>query len=391
MAVSTIYQSNKTAQTNKHTTIIIYALIFLGLAALVFFGYDFVKNLTGLGGKAALRADVFYGQAEVYLDGALLGNTPFESKEIKSGEHTVLLKGDGVEYEVTLDFVKNTEVVVKRDLGISSVFSAGQNFWFDKSGSDAVFSVISEPVSADIYIDGEKIGTTPFTSSDLSPGGYDIRIEKAGYEAQSARIEVDEEHKLNISAVLFPNPVPEKVDLLDGSTTLYDISSNNLTVTSNRNDWADAVVYYNMTRGINLAGVGVNKEAVFDYFIDFEGNLYDAQGTKVSVDNAGFIAEATKGAYLRKLSDGDGLSEAAKDTFLVLEDSGVASGNTVTILETGTGWLRVRDEPGLDGGEISRATVGEEYVVLDEAPGWIKIKISDAVEGWVSDTYVELN
>lgn len=391
MAVSTIYQSNKTTQTNKHTTVIIYALILLGLAALVFFGYDFVKNLTNLGGKSALNADVFYGKAEVYLDGTLLGNTPYESKEIKPGEHTVLIKDGQVEYEVTLDFVRNTELVLKRDLGISSVFSAGQNFWFDTSGSDDVFSVISEPASADVYIDGEKVGTTPFTSSDLSSGGYDIRVEKSGYEAQSARIEVDKEHKLNISTVLFPNPVPEKVTLLEGSTTLYDIYSDNLTVTSNKNDWADAVAYFNKTRGINLADVGVNREPVFDYFIDFDGILYNSEGTKVSIDNADFMAEATKGAYLRKLSDGDGLSEAAKNTFLALENAGVASGKTATILETGTGWLRVRDEPGLNGSELSKATVGEEYSVLEEAPGWVKIKISDAVEGWVSDTYVDLN
>lgn len=64
-------------------------------------------------------------------------------------------------------------------------------------------------------------------------------------------------------------------------------------------------------------------------------------------------------------------------------------GNIVEIIETGTGWLRVRSAPsgGADN-EIARATVGERYFQLDNSGnGWIKIRLKDGREGWVAVQY----
>ena len=65
-------------------------------------------------------------------------------------------------------------------------------------------------------------------------------------------------------------------------------------------------------------------------------------------------------------------------------------GKKAKVVETGTGWLRVRDAAGLNGVEIARVTVGQEYQVLEETTGWVKIKVSDTVQGWVSSDYVEV-
>jgi len=60
---------------------------------------------------------------------------------------------------------------------------------------------------------------------------------------------------------------------------------------------------------------------------------------------------------------------------------------TISINETGTGWLRVRSTPGTTGVEIGKATPGDEYEVIEEKNGWYKIEF-EAKEGWVSSTYV---
>jgi hypothetical protein len=59
----------------------------------------------------------------------------------------------------------------------------------------------------------------------------------------------------------------------------------------------------------------------------------------------------------------------------------------VEILDTPTGFLRVRSEPNLAGREITRVKPGEKYDYLDERRTWIKIKL-DLGEGWVSGEYV---
>ena len=68
----------------------------------------------------------------------------------------------------------------------------------------------------------------------------------------------------------------------------------------------------------------------------------------------------------------------------------------VEILETPTGFLRVRTEPGTAGSEIHQVKTGEKYIFLEEdgQTGWFKIQVQEAapglpdgIVGWVSNEY----
>lgn len=59
----------------------------------------------------------------------------------------------------------------------------------------------------------------------------------------------------------------------------------------------------------------------------------------------------------------------------------------ILILETPTGFLRVRSEPSLNGVEVGRVLPGEKYDMLDEQEGWFKIKLKDESSGWISSQY----
>jgi len=70
----------------------------------------------------------------------------------------------------------------------------------------------------------------------------------------------------------------------------------------------------------------------------------------------------------------------------------------VTIKETPTGWLRVRQEPSLSASESAKIKVGEKYELLEEKDDWYKIKFNgnkegllegEFDEGWISSSYAK--
>jgi hypothetical protein len=65
------------------------------------------------------------------------------------------------------------------------------------------------------------------------------------------------------------------------------------------------------------------------------------------------------------------------------------TGPSVTILQTPTGFLRVRAEASVSSAEIARVTPGETYPLEDESTGWYQIKLTDGKLGWVSSQYAE--
>lgn len=72
-----------------------------------------------------------------------------------------------------------------------------------------------------------------------------------------------------------------------------------------------------------------------------------------------------------------------------LPQTPVSSNQTVIIKKTPIGFLRVRDNPGLGGKEIAQVKPKEEYILLEETPGWVRIRLKDSKEGWVSSAYVQ--
>lgn len=61
----------------------------------------------------------------------------------------------------------------------------------------------------------------------------------------------------------------------------------------------------------------------------------------------------------------------------------------ILILDTPTGFLRVRDAASLGGKEISRVNPGEKYQLLNEETGWYQIKLTNGQTGWISSQYGE--
>lgn len=390
MSVSTIR-----GKSNSFVSYLPYIIGVIGMGLVIYFGIIVVKNLDKFKGKAVLEARLTYNEADVLINDQKVGKTPLEGIEVSPGDNKITLRGNNRQYETTLNFIPNTKdtifvVGVFSDLGISDYFSSNHDIWYEKDKSGNVLRVVSEPSGATVYIDNVEQGKTPFSSDKLSQGDYTLRIDAPGYESQESRINISKGYILNLKAKLFPYPVPTTVRLLKDSTNFYDISSPDTNLTSDTQTWTKAIIYWNTTRGINLEDVGANKDKLFDFFIDYKGNLFDDAGNQITnKEDYTKFKDAKRGAYLGRTSDPEGLTPEAKETFLNLNAAGIG-GKVGKILETGTGWLRVRDAANLNGIELTRVDVGKEYTVIEETTGWVKIKASDTIEGWVSADYISV-
>ncbi|MFC1625189.1 PEGA domain-containing protein [Patescibacteria group bacterium] len=391
MAVSTIRNKQNTLP-----TLLIYFLGIVGVALIVFFGGELIKNLGSLGGKSGLTVEVSYGDAQVLVNNKISGKTPFESKSIKPGTNTILVRNETREYQTSIKFLPAKKdlihaVGIIRDLGVSDIFSSGQEFWFDKENPEDSLRIISEPSGAEVYLDGTKIGTTPFSSQNVSTGDYELKISHLGYEPQITRVSVHKGYTLNGSIKLFPYPIMGTITEFSQYSGLYDLSSDNDVIVADTQVWAKAVSYWNQTRGIDIDGAGENKEAIFGYFIDYKGNIFDSNGEAIiTKEDFEKLQGVGRGGYLGRSIDGNSLTKEAQEAFSSL--SGLAvSGKTATVLSTSTGWLRVRSAPNLSGTEVAKVDVGETFSVIEEGTGWVKINLPDGTEGWVSSSYVELS
>lgn len=380
---------------NSFYKILMSVFSVIGLVSLLYMGAMMVKNSSSLKKKSGLTVDTVNGTAKVYLNDILLGDTPFSSKDITPGENTLKIKSDIREYVSTIEFIPNDSKYVHNvgifaDLGVSDLFSGIQELWFQKDKSGNSLRVVTEPSGATVYIDNSEVGKTPFASEKLSDGDYDLRVDIPGYESQTQRISAHKGYTLNIKFKMFPLPVPPIIKLLEGSTNFYNIPTDNVSISSDTPNWAKAVVYWNKTRGINIEGTGLNKDLIFDYFVDFKGNIFDNDGKLVLGAENITKLKKDKGAYLGRISDGAGITKEAKDAVYAMSGT-TSTGKKATILETGTGWLRVRDNPSLNGLEVAKVNVNQEYEVLEEGTGWVKLKVSDTIVGWVSADYVKLS
>lgn len=62
--------------------------------------------------------------------------------------------------------------------------------------------------------------------------------------------------------------------------------------------------------------------------------------------------------------------------------------STVKVLETPTGFLRVRDQASIAGKELAQVKPGADLELIEEVGSWDKVKLPDGTVGYVSSQYV---
>ncbi len=254
------------------------------------------------------------------------------------------------------------------------------------SKKEGRLQVFSRPGAA-VFMDNVMKGNTPFINT-FKEGEYLLKVVPDGVATSAASWQ-------------------KKVSIFSGSLTYVDVQLESTDISS----WADLYWltkqegFFNKSTGLKvetepsgaLIYIDNDEKGVSPLTLD---NLVEGSH-ELSVFMPGFSRRSKKinispgfqlHAYIKLALD-----PSQKSQYTIIEPSPLATAaasiaepaNTVRILDTPTGWLRVRNEPTLEGSESARVNPGQRFELLEEQTGWYKIKIDSIVEGWISSQYAE--
>lgn len=272
---------------------------------------------------------------------------------------------------------------------------------YDRSSSQVGnLQIVTVPESS-VFVNAQAVGRTPFIQS-FSPGQYDVKLIPLATDVVASSSAVTWQGKVDIAAHQYTYVRRElnnteiestgevltvrkaDVPIAEGTGDIeIQTDPPGATVTL---DSEDVGVSPHIIRGVP---VGAHEVSVFlskmkrrSIQVKVEGGGY----VTVVRFNLGLDVDFDKRFELTKML---GASNSAKlpDIPSASPTSAEKKPTKVTILDTPTGYLRVRDDGSLNGKEVTRVKPGETYPYLDQKSTWVKIKLTES-EGWVAGEYV---
>lgn len=249
-----------------------------------------------------------------------------------------------------------------------SLLLSGCTFGARKSALE----VYSTP-EARVYVNNKEVGTTPYKNTSMTP--------------QTVEVKLVSESKNTV----------KKIVLKNGLTTVIDWKFDN--------NGDDGGYILNMENtGGSKCGLIINSIpskatiAIENDIIGSTPKKIDDLGIgekHVSVNFPGYqganlFLKTTSGYNLiveAKLIKDNQVIQAEIEPELVAENS--IQKTMIKIKETETGWLKVRESNSGTARELTKVKPNEQYELIEEKDDWIKIKLNDDTEGWVSAKYVE--
>ena len=225
-------------------------------------------------------------------------------------------------------------------------------------------SVLSQPSEATVYLDGKEVGKTPFEDKNLAVKDYTIKVEK-GEASWQGKV------KLTPGTMSIVNRDLAKEKSQSAGEILTLDRGAGITVISNPSDADIEIDGKSLGKTPITININSGEHVVLVSHANFlkrsiRANLPDSFNLTVSVDLA--------------LSEADLTIISAPVITQTLE---------VKVLQTPTGFLRVRDKPSLLGKEIAQVKPGDTLILLEEQGSWDRIRLPDDTEGYVSSVYVE--
>ena len=369
----------------KKILVAVIGLLVLGGITFAFYKLVFLKSPRF--NKAGLKVETYESGAKVYVDNTLAGETPFSTQNLKSGEITLSVDGKYGRFEDKITLGKNTFSLVNLKIAPVTDFTSSQVLWMEKQSGGQSLSVLSNVLGVRVNVDGEDKGLSPLTVDGITSGDHKVELIKDGYETVVATVNVLKDHKVNFKVALSPAILPPTTESIEYSTSdlvsIQNYAFDKLPrfLFSNPQSWARGLAFIKETQS--------DLKIKFDYLLDYNGNIYDTQGFQLDPTKEAERKEGFKVAYLGDSEESKLTTAAQKalDSFVALVlGEGVKQ---IQIIETGTGFLRVRSTPSLNGEEIGKVDVGDKFRIIEEQGGWYKIEYATGKEGWVLGDYTK--
>ena len=281
--------------------------------------------------KAALSVNT-KPQATIFLDGELLGSTPYYNESLKAGEFVLKIVPESTgealtPWEGRITLSPGIMTVVNRELGLTQDDSSGEILSFEPlADKNAIsVSVVTTPDGAVVNLDGEPRGFAPITLDNVSEGDHILLVFSPGFKERTIKAKTVKGHKLIASVQL-----------------------------------------------------GRESEAPAETPPD-EAEVSPSPTPKPTASPTG----SPKPTVTPKPTVSPKPSGSPKPAASPLARP------YVVIKSPDTGWVRVRSEPSTSGTELTKVNDGEQYPLLDEQSGWYQIEYDTAKNGWISGQYAE--
>ena len=185
-----------------------YKLIVVLVSSLLLSGCTvknlFVKKPAGLEVTTNAPATVFLADKE-------LGKTPLKNQGINPGKYTLRLIPDDTSltpYESTVDLASAASTVISRTFGETLLDSYGYSLTLIPDKAElATISVISDPDTGSLTIDGVPSGFTPLSKRELTPGNHEIIVATPGFAEQKIPVIVVAGFNLVVNVKLKTTPI----------------------------------------------------------------------------------------------------------------------------------------------------------------------------------------
>lgn len=145
--------------------------------------------------------------ASVYINDDHVGTTPFYKDDLKPGEFTVKLVPEAnpqTSWQTKVTLKPQLLTNITRSFGASEDASSHFTLTLEKlSQSDqAQITIISQPDSAVVKLDGQPEGFAPVELSNVSPGDHQVSVSSPGYKPITIPIKAIAGLRLTISTKL---------------------------------------------------------------------------------------------------------------------------------------------------------------------------------------------
>lgn len=267
------------------------------------------------------------------------------------------------------------------------VFVLVRYFLSKRENSYGRLKVQSSPVSS-IFLNNLAIGRTPFEDK-VKEGEYILKLIPEGVATDTAswqgKIKIYQNSLTYVERELGSSDLTSAGSIFSTTKMMTKPKAANFGEIEVETEPAGAMVYLdNDEKG--LAPLILTDVPAGDHELSVFSPNFFRRSQKINVDPGFRVIAQFKLAIdpsQKKIEIKDE-EEEKKAT-----ESAQTKKTYVEVLDTPTGWLRVRSEPSINASEAARVKPKDKFELLEEQNGWYKINYEKDREGWISSQYAK--
>ncbi|RJQ35890.1 PEGA domain-containing protein [Candidatus Microgenomates bacterium] len=265
------------------------------------------------------------------------------------------------------------------------VFSLFMIFFSSGSGKGAL-QVTSIPKSK-VYLNGNLIGTTPLCKCEgantLDEGEYSIKL----IPTEGTYTSFEERIKISKSVLTV-------VDRTFGQGAMSEGSIINLTPLENKKSLELSIISFPDKAQVFIDSSPSGETPVL--LKDLTESDHEVKIVKSGYKEKAIRIRTVLGYKLTVLAftgvDPEVINKQASSSASIEDNKASVSASLspkIIILQTPTGFLRVREQANIGSAEIGRVAPSGIFDLLEEEGSWYKIKLENGKEGWISSQYAK--